>query len=132
MMRRSSGRWGALTVRFAEHCLTSPRPQIVSAYTSQLAVAALILGFVMGCAPLLQLKRMIRTRSSTDLSLPYIGLILVGSVTWTLYGIAIDNPSVYISNAAGILTTSATIAIGLHYRKVARHTASLSPAADSA
>jgi len=56
-----------------------------------LAVAASAWGVLMGIAPLLQIRRMLRERSSRDVSLGYFAILLAGFLLWISYGIAAGN-----------------------------------------
>lgn len=81
-----------------------------------LAVAAASWGVLMAVSPLLQIRRMIQRRSSGDLSLSYIGVLLVGFTLWLTYGIAIDNFALIIPNAVALAVGIATVLVARHYR----------------
>jgi MtN3 and saliva related transmembrane protein len=55
-----------------------------------LAVRATLAGLTMAVAPTLQIRRMIQTRSSRDLSLGYLSLLCVGFVLFLAYGAATE------------------------------------------
>ena len=57
-----------------------------------LAVAAAAWGVLMGISPALQIRRMLRERSSRDLSVGYFLVLLVGFLLWICYGIVAANP----------------------------------------
>ena len=56
-----------------------------------LAVAAAAWGVLMGVSPVLQIRRMLRQRSSRDVSVGYFTILLVGFGLWISYGIAARN-----------------------------------------
>ena len=56
-----------------------------------LAVAAAAWGVLKGISPVLQIRRMLRQRSSRDVSISYFAVLLVGFVLWISYGIAARN-----------------------------------------
>jgi uncharacterized protein with PQ loop repeat len=84
---------------------------------SVLAVAAATWGVVMGISPLLQMRRMLRERSSRDVSLGYFGVLLVGFVLWLAYGIAASNPALIVPNTVALLVASGTLAVAVRLRK---------------
>jgi len=47
-----------------------------------LAVAAAAWGVLMGISPVLQIRRMLRQRSSRDVSVGYFAILLVGFLLW--------------------------------------------------
>ena len=76
--------------------------------TTFLGVAAATFGVAMGLSPLLQLRRVVARGSSADISIPYLGVLLVG-VPWLAYGIA-------LANAVAITTYAITTAVVLRFR----------------
>ena len=84
--------------------------------SSILAVAAGSWGVVMALSPLLQIRTIVRNRSSADVSLGYLGVLLAGFVLWCSYGLTISNLALVIPNTVSIVATLATIAVVLHYR----------------
>jgi uncharacterized protein with PQ loop repeat len=81
-----------------------------------LAVVAATAGIIMATAPVLQIRRMFVTRSSQDLSLAYLGVLLVGFVIWISYGISLGNPALIVPNIVALIVTVATIVIALRFR----------------
>jgi MtN3 and saliva related transmembrane protein len=51
-----------------------------------LAITAAVWGVLMGVSPVLQIRRMLRQRSSRDVSISYFAVLLVGFVLWLSYG----------------------------------------------
>ncbi len=85
--------------------------------TDALAVGATMAGLVMAVAPTLQIRRMLRTGSSRDVSLGYLSLLCVGFVLWFAYGVALGNAAMMISNTASLTFMSLTIAVALAVRR---------------
>ena len=84
--------------------------------TTFLGVAAATFGIAMGLSPLLQLRRVVARGSSADISIPYLGVLLVGFVLWLAYGIALANPALIVSNAVAITTYAITTVAVLRFR----------------
>jgi uncharacterized protein with PQ loop repeat len=84
--------------------------------TALLGIAAATFGVAMGLSPLLQLRRVVARGSSADVSLPYLGVLLVGFVLWLAYGIALANAALIVSNAVALATYAVTTAAVLRFR----------------
>ena len=78
-----------------------------------LAVAAAGWGVLMGVSPVLQIRRMLRQRSSSDVSIGYFSVLLVGFLLWICYGIAAGNPALIVPNAVALLIGASTIAVAV-------------------
>ena len=87
--------------------------------TTMLAVAAASCGIAMGLSPLLQLRRVTVRRSFADVSLAYLGVLLVGFVLWLSYGVALGNVPLIVSNVVALATNVVTIATVLRFRRAA-------------
>ena len=85
-----------------------------------LAVAAAAWGVLMGVSPVLQIRRMLRQRSSRDVSVGYFTILLVGFGLWIGYGIASRSLALIVPNAVALLIGFSTVAIALRLRKPAR------------
>lgn len=81
-----------------------------------LAVVAASWGVLMAISPLLQIRRMILRRSSSDLSLSYLGVLLIGFILWLAYGVSIGNLALIIPNAVALAVGVATVLVAFHYR----------------
>ena len=86
--------------------------------TTVLAVAAASCGIAMGLSPLLQLRRVAIRRSSADVSVAYLGVLLVGFMLWLSYGIALHDAPLIVSNVVALATNVVTIATVLRFRRV--------------
>ena len=81
-----------------------------------LAVIAATTGIVMATAPVLQIRRMFVRRSSDDLSIAYLGVLLVGFFVWISYGISLGNLALIMPNSVALVVTVVTIVVALRFR----------------
>lgn len=70
----------------------------------------------MGLSPVLQIRRMLRTRSSRDVSVGYLAVLNVGFLLWVGYGVSIPNVALAIPNLVAFAVGCATIAVTLRLR----------------
>jgi uncharacterized protein with PQ loop repeat len=82
-----------------------------------LATAAAVFGIIMGAAPLLQLLRMLRLRSSRDISMSFFALAAAGQFIWVIYGVALYNVAVVVSNGCGMLANTGVLITAAALRK---------------
>jgi MtN3 and saliva related transmembrane protein len=82
-----------------------------------LAAAASSWAVLMGIAPLLQIRRMLRERSSRELSVGYFTILLIGFLLWISYGVAAGILALVIPNIVALLTAAAVIAVALRLRR---------------
>jgi len=99
--------------------------------TDFLAVGATIAGLAMAFSPILQIRRMRRTRSSNDVSLLYLGLLCAGFVVWVAYGVAIPNWVLVGTNSASLAFMVFTILVALRYRRGSSRRAAAALAAET-
>jgi uncharacterized protein with PQ loop repeat len=85
-------------------------------FVTGLAVAAATWGVLMGISPLLQIRRMIRQRSSRDVSVGYFAILLVGFGLWISYGIASRNLALIVPNTVALLIGVGTIVIAVRLK----------------
>lgn len=83
---------------------------------SILAVTAAAWGIAMGLSPALQIRQMLRTRSSRDLSVGYFTVLNIGFALWASYGISIPNLAVAVPNVVAFGVGVATIIVALRLR----------------
>ena len=88
--------------------------------TSFLAIAAAVFGVAMGASPLLQLRRIIRLRSSRDISTGFFAVVVAGQLTWVAYGIALRNAAVIASNGCGMLVNLAVLIAAIWIRPASK------------
>lgn len=84
---------------------------------SVLAVIASAWGVLMGLSPVLQIRRMLRERSSREVSLGYFSILLAGFLLWICYGIAAGNIWLVVPNSIALLVGLTLIAIALRLRR---------------
>ena len=84
--------------------------------TDALAITAAAFGVLMAVAPLLQIRRMLQTRSSTDVSLGYLWVLEVGFGLWMAYGISLRNLAIVIPNSVALTVGLATILVARRFR----------------
>lgn len=85
-----------------------------------LSVAASSWGVLMGVSPVLQIRRMLRERSSRDVSLGYFMILLTGFLLWIAYGIAAGNMVLVIPNSVALLAGIAVLTVAIRLRRPAR------------
>jgi MtN3 and saliva related transmembrane protein len=85
--------------------------------TDVLAVGATVAGLVMAVSPSLQVRRMLQTRSSRDVSIGYLSMLCVGFVLWISYGVALGNAPMMLTNSASFTFMVATIGVALYFRR---------------
>ena len=73
---------------------------------SVLAATASAWGVLMGLSPVLQIRRMLRERSSREVSLGYFAILLAGFLLWISYGIAAGNMWLVVPNSIALLVGS--------------------------
>lgn len=84
--------------------------------TDVLAVSAAFWGVMMAISPILQIRRMLERRSSADVSLGYLGVLLVGFVLWAGYGLALRNLALIVPNSVALMVGIATVVVAWRYR----------------
>jgi uncharacterized protein with PQ loop repeat len=71
----------------------------------------------MALSPVLQIRRMLLTRSSRDVSTGYFVLLVPGFALWVAYGIASHDPFLAIPNTIAAIVAMAVIAVALTLRR---------------
>jgi MtN3 and saliva related transmembrane protein len=84
--------------------------------TTALAVAAATWAVLMALAPILQIRAIVRQRSSREVSIEYFGILLVGFALWVAYGLAGDIVALVVPNAIAFLAALATIVVAVRFR----------------
>lgn len=72
----------------------------------------------MALAPLLQVRVVLRTRTSSGVSLSWLVVLLIGFVLWLSYGLAIGDLSLVLTNITSCAVCTATIAVVIRFRRV--------------
>ena len=70
----------------------------------------------MALSPVLQIRRMMRRRSSADLSIGYFIVLIFGFGLWIAYGTSISNAALLIPNVVALVVALATIGVAVSYR----------------
>jgi MtN3 and saliva related transmembrane protein len=81
-----------------------------------LATAASSWAVLMGIAPALQIRRMLRAQSSREVSVAYFTVLLIGFLLWIAYGVAAGIPALVIPNIVALLTGATVIIVALRLR----------------
>jgi uncharacterized protein with PQ loop repeat len=89
-----------------------------------LATAATLYGVGGALSVLLQARQMVARGSSCDVSLRFLATYVGGYAIWLLYGVSIENVTIVLVHALGLLTGSVTLTVALRLRAPARITAS--------
>lgn len=84
--------------------------------TNLLDVAAATWGVILAPASLLQLRRMLRRRSSDDVSIDYLVLLLPSFCLWVSYGIASRDTALAIPDTVAAVIAGLTIAVAVRLR----------------
>ena len=71
---------------------------------------------LMAISPSLQIRKILRHRSSREVSITYFWVLLVGFALWIAYGVVIDNWFLIVPNAVALMVTAATIIVAVKYR----------------
>jgi MtN3 and saliva related transmembrane protein len=82
-----------------------------------IAPVAAAYGVLMAISPVLQIRRMLQTRSSSDVSIGYLVVIEVGFGLWVAYGLSLPNWALAIPNGVATLVGLVTIVIALRLRR---------------
>ena len=82
-----------------------------------LAVAAASWAVLMGLAPLLQVRRMRQRRSSADVSIGFLLILLPGFALWVAYGVASHDNALVIPNVVAFIVGAGTMIYAVHLRR---------------
>jgi MtN3 and saliva related transmembrane protein len=81
-----------------------------------LAISAAAWGVLMAISPAFQIRKMLRYRSSREVSIAYFWVLLVGFALWVAYGLTIGNYFLVVPNAVAFTVCVTTIAVALRFR----------------
>lgn len=82
-----------------------------------ISVLAAITGVMMPLGYYFQAWKIIKTKSATDISLPFLIIFSVGSATWLVYGWYLRDVVVISSFALGVIGSWTTLFLSLRYKK---------------
>jgi MtN3 and saliva related transmembrane protein len=81
-----------------------------------LGVVAGTWAVAMAVSPLLQVREIVRRRSSAGLSIRYLAVLLVGFALWLAYGVAGGDLPLIIPNVLALVVMSFTITVAWRLR----------------
>ena len=81
-----------------------------------LAVLAASWGVLMAVSPALQIRRIVARRSSDDVSIGYLAVLLVGFALWIGYGVSLANLAIIVPNAVALVVGVVTVLVARRYR----------------
>jgi MtN3 and saliva related transmembrane protein len=84
--------------------------------STALGIAAASWAVVMALSPILQIRAILRRRSSEGVSIGYFGILLVGFGLWISYGAATRDVPLVVPNCVALVVMGLTIVIALGVR----------------
>jgi MtN3 and saliva related transmembrane protein len=84
--------------------------------TTVLAFAAATWAVLMALGPTLQIRAIVRRRSSRGVSVGYFVILLVGFALWVAYGVASDTVALVVPNTVAFFAALATVIVAIRYR----------------
>jgi uncharacterized protein with PQ loop repeat len=84
--------------------------------TDALGWIAASYGVLMAVSPALQIRRMLKRRSSADVSLSYLMVLEVGFLLWIAYGVSLPNAAIIVPNVVAVSVGLATILVARRFR----------------
>jgi MtN3 and saliva related transmembrane protein len=82
-----------------------------------LAFSAATWGIAMAVSPVLQIRKIVRHRSSHGVSVGYMSVLFIGFLLWLAYGIALGNWAMIVPNIVAAIVIVATMVIAVRYRR---------------
>ena len=82
-----------------------------------LAISAAMWGVAMAVSPVLQIRKIIRHRSSHGVSIGYMSVLFVGFLLWFAYGVALGNWAMIVPNVVAAIVIIATMVVTVRYRR---------------
>jgi MtN3 and saliva related transmembrane protein len=84
-----------------------------------LGIVAAAWGVLMAVSPVLQIRRMAQRRSSADVSIGYLLILLPGFALWTAYGFGGNDIPLVIPNMVAFCVDAAAIGYAVRLRRAA-------------
>jgi MtN3 and saliva related transmembrane protein len=84
--------------------------------STALGITAASWAVVMALAPILQIREILKRRSSEGISIGYFSVLLVGFALWISYGIARHDVPLVVPNCVAFLVMGCTIIVVLANR----------------
>lgn len=85
--------------------------------TTVLAFTAATWGVAMAVSPVLQIRKIVKHRSSHGVSLGYMSVLFIGFLLWLAYGIALANWAMIVPNVVAAIVIVATMLVARRYRR---------------
>jgi MtN3 and saliva related transmembrane protein len=85
-----------------------------------LALATTFWGIAMAVSPAMQIRTMLRTGESKDVSIGYFLVLIVGFMLWVAYGLVEDVRILWICNSVATVFGIATVVVALRLRRRVR------------
>jgi MtN3 and saliva related transmembrane protein len=82
-----------------------------------LAFSAATWGIAMAVSPVLQIRKIVRHRSSHGVSIGYMSVLFVGFLLWLAYGIELGNWAMIVPNIVAAIVIIATMVVTVRYRR---------------
>jgi uncharacterized protein with PQ loop repeat len=82
-----------------------------------LAFSAATWGIAMAVSPVLQIRKIVRHRSSHGVSVGYMSVLFIGFLLWLAYGISLGNWAMIVPNIVATIVIVATMVIAVRYRR---------------
>ncbi|HEX7472440.1 MAG TPA: SemiSWEET family transporter, partial [Candidatus Limnocylindrales bacterium] len=64
----------------------------------------------------LQIRRIVQRRSSDDVSIGYLAVLLVGFALWIGYGVSLPNLAIIVPNTVALVVGVVTVVVARRYR----------------
>jgi uncharacterized protein with PQ loop repeat len=80
-------------------------------------VVASGMGVLMALAPLFQVRRVLERGQADDVSVAFLLVIAVGSMSWCAYGISTGDPYLIVPNSLGVVTNVGTLLLVRRYQR---------------
>jgi MtN3 and saliva related transmembrane protein len=84
--------------------------------TTALGIAAASWAVLMALSPILQIREIVRRRSSEGISIGYFVVLLIGFGLWVSYGVARHDLPLVVPNSVAFLVMGCTITVALRAR----------------
>jgi MtN3 and saliva related transmembrane protein len=84
--------------------------------STTLGITAASWAVVMALSPALQIREILRRRSSEGISIGYFAVLLIGFALWVSYGIASHDLPLVVPNCVAFLVMAGTIGVALDKR----------------
>ena len=82
-----------------------------------LAIATTCWGLLMGIAPIMQIRLILRTRDASGTSITWIVVLKIGLILWLAYGIAAGSAPLIITNVVAVGVGFVLLAAVVVYRR---------------